>query len=279
MWHESRKKASNWSHVDFLVGRRRIRSRYFLLIISLLFATLDESSLHAQQREGGITTDQVPGGPLSEVDAKSLKSVLNQVKTVLESGLDEGWRTRERYYTSLEGPLALDPKNDKAQGAKTYVRCLIEKSLRVSRPWDEGMPIEVKVHRLLADMSKLLRTIDETRNQDATEGKVIVPLCIASSRGYVEVAPGVAEKLIKAKVAPQYPADLLSEGNTATVMIHATINMSGDVVAATAVGGPSRLRRAAVDAVKQWKYRPYRLNGAPVEFTTTIRVAFGNRSK
>ena len=40
------------------------------------------------------------------------------------------------------------------------------------------------------------------------------------------------------------------------------------------VSGPSLLHQAAIDAVKQWRYRPYLLNGEPVEVETTINVDF-----
>jgi len=40
------------------------------------------------------------------------------------------------------------------------------------------------------------------------------------------------------------------------------------------VEGPALLRQAAVDAVKQWRYRPYSLNGQPVEVETTVDVQF-----
>jgi protein TonB len=40
------------------------------------------------------------------------------------------------------------------------------------------------------------------------------------------------------------------------------------------VSGPALLRQAALDAVKQWLYRPYLLNGQPVEVETAVSVEF-----
>jgi protein TonB len=46
------------------------------------------------------------------------------------------------------------------------------------------------------------------------------------------------------------------------------------VVTVDAVSGPEILRQAAVDAVKQWTYRKYLINGQPAEVETTVTVNF-----
>ena len=54
----------------------------------------------------------------------------------------------------------------------------------------------------------------------------------------------------------------------------ATISKNGDITAVKLLKGEPLLAHAAVDAVKQWKYKPYLLNGAPVEIQTQITVKF-----
>ena len=58
------------------------------------------------------------------------------------------------------------------------------------------------------------------------------------------------------------------------VELVATISKSGDISAVKVASGNPQLARAAVDAVKQWKYKPYLLNGEPVEIHTQITVNF-----
>ena len=54
----------------------------------------------------------------------------------------------------------------------------------------------------------------------------------------------------------------------------AVINKNGDVVDLEALDGPIELVVSAVNAVRQWKYRPYLLNGEPVEVMTQITVNY-----
>jgi protein TonB len=59
-----------------------------------------------------------------------------------------------------------------------------------------------------------------------------------------------------------------------TVVLKATISATGHIKNLEVVSGPSLLQQAALDAVRQWVYRPYLLNGQPVEVMTTINVVF-----
>jgi protein TonB len=59
-----------------------------------------------------------------------------------------------------------------------------------------------------------------------------------------------------------------------TVRLHAIISKSGGVQQLEVISGHPLLVQAALDAVKQWRYRPTTLNGEPVEVDTTIDVIF-----
>jgi protein TonB len=52
------------------------------------------------------------------------------------------------------------------------------------------------------------------------------------------------------------------------------VDKTGHVEQATAMSGSDLLRPAAVEAVRQWTYRPYLLNGQPTEVETTVTVNF-----
>ena len=58
------------------------------------------------------------------------------------------------------------------------------------------------------------------------------------------------------------------------MVLSATISKSGTIENLTLVSGPAMLAQAAEDAVKQWRYKPYLLNGEPVEVQTQVNVTF-----
>lgn len=74
--------------------------------------------------------------------------------------------------------------------------------------------------------------------------------------------------------APEYPLVAKQAHVEGIVVINAVIGANGKVKSATAISGPSLLRRAAVDAVRQWIYRPTTLDGAPVESETRVEIRF-----
>ncbi len=76
------------------------------------------------------------------------------------------------------------------------------------------------------------------------------------------------------KVDPVYPAEARAQGVEGTVVLAATISKDGTVQDLHGISGPPTLAAAAVDAVSQWTYKPYMLNGNPVQVRTTITVNF-----
>jgi TonB family protein len=90
----------------------------------------------------------------------------------------------------------------------------------------------------------------------------------------VNVSQGVSQGLLIKKATPSYPANALRMHVEGSVQLLATISKTGDISTVKALSGDPSLARAAVVAVKQWKYRPYLLDGAPVEMQTQITVSF-----
>lgn len=70
---------------------------------------------------------------------------------------------------------------------------------------------------------------------------------------------------------PRFPA---SSGAQGVVVLEANISSSGQVEDLYVLGGNRALRPAALDAVRNWRYKPYLLNGTPVEVRTIVRVDF-----
>ena len=90
----------------------------------------------------------------------------------------------------------------------------------------------------------------------------------------VRVSSGVAASLILTKVDPVYPAAAKAAHISGTVLLHVRISKTGDIEDLSVISGPAMLQASAMDAVKQWKYKPFLLNGTPVEVETQINVVF-----
>jgi protein TonB len=90
----------------------------------------------------------------------------------------------------------------------------------------------------------------------------------------VRVSQGVSQGLLTHKVDPQYPPLAKQAHIQGTVVLHAVIGKDGHVQGLQVVSGHPMLSGAAISAVKQWRYKPYMLNGQPVEIDTNITVNF-----
>jgi periplasmic protein TonB len=101
---------------------------------------------------------------------------------------------------------------------------------------------------------------------------VAVPKVATPQR--VRVSQGVSQGLLVRRVQPNYPPLARQARISGTVVLHAVISKDGSIENLTLVSGHPMLAPAAIDAVKQWKYKPYLLNGEPVEVDTEVLVNF-----
>jgi len=92
--------------------------------------------------------------------------------------------------------------------------------------------------------------------------------------GTIRISQGVSQGLLIKKVQPIYPPIARQLHRNGSVQLLATIDKSGNTKKVQILTGDPMLARSATDAVKQWKYRPYLLNGSPVEIETQITVVF-----
>jgi protein TonB len=90
----------------------------------------------------------------------------------------------------------------------------------------------------------------------------------------LNVSQGVSTGLLIKKVAPSYPPNAMRMQVEGNVELVATISKIGNISNIKVVSGDAQLTKAAVDAVKQWKYKPYLLNGEPVEIQTQVTIKF-----
>jgi TonB family protein len=115
-----------------------------------------------------------------------------------------------------------------------------------------------------------------TQTQTGADGvEIAAPAPLpAPPAGVTRVSGRVMASQLEKKVDPVYPADAIAADARGDVVLLATITKTGEVSDVQAVSGPYRFRDAAVNAVKQWRYGPYVVDGAAVDVQTTIKLSF-----
>ncbi len=90
----------------------------------------------------------------------------------------------------------------------------------------------------------------------------------------IRVSSGVAQGQLIHQVLPVYPQQARSAGVGGTVVLQAVIGKDGTVQNLHALRGPPMLLQSALDAVKQWRYKPFAVNGEPAEADIEVNVNF-----
>lgn len=96
----------------------------------------------------------------------------------------------------------------------------------------------------------------------------------ASQPDTFKISQGVSQGLLLKRVQPTYPQQAIHMRVQGAVQLQASIGKTGDIASVKPISGDPLLTRAAMDAVRQWKYKPYYLNGEPVSIQTQITVNF-----
>jgi TonB family protein len=90
----------------------------------------------------------------------------------------------------------------------------------------------------------------------------------------VTVSPEIASEYLAQRVEPQYPEQAREQHIQGPVVLHVLVGKDGVVREVKVISGASMLGAAAVDAVRQWRFRPYPANSQPVDFDTQVTVDF-----
>ena len=90
----------------------------------------------------------------------------------------------------------------------------------------------------------------------------------------LQVSEGVTQGLLIKKVAPVYSPAAIQLRKQGDVQLLATVSKTGSITMVKVLSGDAVLAKAAIDAVRQWKYRPFLLNAEPVEIQTQITIKF-----
>ena len=100
-------------------------------------------------------------------------------------------------------------------------------------------------------------------------GSIFLPL-----DGEFMISSDVAVGLLTTKIPPVYPPVAKAARVQGTVVLQALLGKDGHVKQLHVISGPPMLLQAAMDAVKQWVYKPYLVNGKPTEVQTTVNIIF-----
>jgi periplasmic protein TonB len=113
------------------------------------------------------------------------------------------------------------------------------------------------------------------------DSETSMPGSIFGNSGNIKIVPGVsaisagvAEGMLIRRTEPVYPEFAKAAHVSGTVVLGGEITKTGALAGLHVLSGPAVLRAPALDAVKNWRYRPYMLNNQPVEVQTTIKVIF-----
>jgi len=96
----------------------------------------------------------------------------------------------------------------------------------------------------------------------------------ATEKPQAQVPAEVMEKLLIHRVEPQYPPEARRANLQGVIALDIVVGRDGSVMSMHALNGPDALVRAAMDALRWWKFEPYRLNGEPAVVETTVAVEF-----
>jgi len=113
---------------------------------------------------------------------------------------------------------------------------------------------------------------------NATSSLAVVPKFMPVVPQRVRISQGVTKGLLVHRVEPTYPTLARTARVQGEVVLSAIIDANGQITNLHLVSGHPMLVPAAFAAVREWRYKPYLLNGQPVEVETTITVIFSLQS-
>jgi TonB family protein len=229
-----------------------------------------------------------------------LKNLIYEVLSLPVSYHPLFWLTRERIMESRE--MVCDQMAAETSGRNEYARSL----LRLASLLVEGMSIRTPHAIGIFDANvferRLMRLTGKDNDIRGVRRLAIVIACAALGVGtcgsvlalsmHVDAAsaasdenkPKTTEPLkvsasemagnVVRKVLPIYPVAAKKARIQGTVELEAIIGKDGSVEHLEVVSGPKELQESSLDAVRQWTYKPFLLNGDPVEVKTTINVIY-----
>ncbi|MGA8739738.1 MAG: M56 family metallopeptidase [Terracidiphilus sp.] len=226
-----------------------------------------------------------------------LKNLLYEIMALPMSYHPCLWYTRQRMMETRE--MVCDEMAAGISGRQNYAQSL----LRLAALLLQGRPVSVPHAIGVFDANTLERRLMKLTEKKKRTGRlrVCMSVVVCAVLGVATAASAVALRLgvdsqatmdkqatkkprsippktmaenIISKVNPKYPPEAKKAGIQGTVVLDAVVGKTGDVEKLNVVSGPNELQQSSLDAVRQWKYRPFLLNGDPIEVETTISVIY-----
>ncbi len=215
---------------------------------------------------GGVVEGK-PGGPSASGASSVAPSV---VSSVAHPATPDAAAAQSTEKNAASRPSKVTPETDSATAAPVHIAptnhpiIVASGSFRITQSAAETEP----------EPAPSIPAIVE--GNEGTLAKVVAspgaPIPVLEKA--VIVSQGVSRGLLVKAIEPVYPPNAKRMRIEGAVQLLATISKDGDISAIKILGGDLQLTRAAADAVKHWKYKPYLLNGSPVEVQTPITVIF-----
>jgi TonB family protein len=210
------------------------------------------------------------------------------------------WLTRVRVVECRE--VVCDGIAAEASGRLAYTRSLLRLATRLRAKSSSAPPYAIRIfdahplERRLMNLTLIRGTLGRRYRLVLTTATLAVTTltcgtalalrvslnpelsqAASASPKAVQVSAGVMAGEALVKVNPVYPPKAKAAKIQGSVLLHAVIGTDGKIASLSVISGPPELTQSAVDAVRQWTYKPYLLNGEPtaVETTITVNYSFG----
>jgi TonB family protein len=184
-----------------------------------------------------------------------------------------------RYWTRHEADVALvAQKNHAAQASAASEEAVAKPAPLPDFKDSENSSRRFRVWRIVAFAVPIIvvAVLGWWRWQQGwTELEAQVPAKDAAvAKPQLQVPAEAMQRRITHKVTPEYPEGARRAGVQGTVTLDTVVNAEGAVTQVKVVSGPEVLSRAAIDAVRWWRYEPYLVDGQPAAVETTVSVGF-----
>jgi TonB family protein len=209
------------------------------------------------------------------------------------------WFTRQRITETRE--MVCDEMAAGFQGGDAYAQSLLRLAGLLLQGRAVRVPHAIGVFDANTLERRLMKLTEQKKRMGRARASIAVAACVvlglataasavalrvgvdshgsadkqASNKGIPKtVSREVMQENLISKVTPKYPPEAKVAGIEGTVVLDAVIDKSGRVDKLKVLSGRSELMQSALDAVRQWRYKPFLLNGKPIEVETTINVMY-----
>jgi TonB family protein len=246
----------------------------------------------------GAAAVLIPLGVIFAMSHRSTKAAVSQSVTPVAATLDTSAENTSATETPVSMPVSQDKPSasTKAQPVTTDSEPSQKETAQedstpaVSEMQTQMMNDQLTAPRMISgDMKKQVQVAENAPPPEAlgvgaaeglggngSMGKFVGGHAqpVVQAAAPVAISSGVAAGMLIQKTPPIYPSIAKTARVGGTVELAATIARNGTIKDLHVVNGPTMLRQAALDAVRTWRYKPYKLNNQPTEVETTVNVVF-----